>query len=210
MSSGSGFFKLNDSGDSAIIRLPYHDLEELFSESFYEVHEINSQSKDYRAIDCLRGDEDPIEDCPFCENGMKTVPKMFVQVYDVESEEMKIWSTTKARIKDFTATLDKEDLNGKPLFAFEIKIVRDGTGNGTRYNFKKREADNTRLEDLPDFVDIYESKALLKLDADEMEDYIRNKKLPGKEEKSSSRDSIKRRGTRDNTTKRSRRNSDEF
>ena len=182
------FFKLEDDGDSAIIRFPYLNLDDLFDQCFYRVHEINSQTPDYKTVDCLiETPDDPIDICPFCEQNQKAVAKLFIQVYDEKEDTMKLWVSSKARIKDFNAHLLDEDLKGKKLMEAKIKVIRDGKkgDNNTRYNFKIMEFTDVELEDFPELIDLYESKALLKLNADDMDKFLRNGRLPNSQQNNS-------------------------
>ena len=88
---GAGFFSLQDDGDVGKIRFMYNKLEDIEG---YAVHEVKIGDKK-RYVNCLREYGRPVDDCPFCKAGMFVQAKLFLPVYDVETDQVKTWERGK-------------------------------------------------------------------------------------------------------------------
>lgn len=148
-SKGNGsFFSLKNHKDTAKVRFMYESVEDIEG---YAVHEVEVDGRK-RYVNCLREYNEPVENCPLCAAKIRVIPKLFVMLYDVDAEEVKIWD----RGKTFFARL--EGLCGRynPLVSTVFEIERNGKPNdpATKYEMYPLESDDLLLEDLPELPEI--------------------------------------------------------
>ena len=124
----AGFFGLADDGDTAIVRFLYRSSSDVEG---YEVHPVKYKGL-YKNVLCLRdSNEDPIEDCPFCNNEYPKYQKFYIPLLDVESGDVKIWERGLSFYKILTNLCSKY----YPLCdeIFEIERVGAAKDKNTRY-----------------------------------------------------------------------------
>lgn len=170
---GSGkFFSLKGDGDKALVRFMYNTIDDVECMAIHEI-EINGRRV---AVDCLREYNQPREDCPFCEAGLKQVAKVFIPIYNVDSEEPQIWERGKSYLKDLSSLCTRY----KPLVATPIEIERVGApgDTNTKYDRYPQESDETTLEDLPEALDIFNEDIVKQVSFDDMNYYLDHGKLP--------------------------------
>lgn len=78
------FFSLPNDGDEAIVRFPYHSLDEL---ELASVHTVEV-GKGTRNVSCLRGSaKEPLESCPLCAEGIPVRTRVFIRVLQYVKDE---------------------------------------------------------------------------------------------------------------------------
>jgi hypothetical protein len=164
---GGSFFGLRDDKDTAVVRFCYNTLEDIHG---YSVHEVEVDGKK-RYVNCLRNYNDPVDVCPLCANRYKLSARLFVQLYDVEADEVKVWD----RGKNFFTKLSSLCSRYNPLVATEFEIERNGKRGDqkTTYETYALETDDTTLEDLPEVPELLGTLILDKT-AEEMEYFLDN------------------------------------
>ena len=85
-SGGSSFFTLKDDGDVARVRFMYNSMEDVVG---YAVHEVEIDGKK-RYVNCLRSYNEPKSKCPFCNANSFQKAKLYIPVYDIDEDEIKI------------------------------------------------------------------------------------------------------------------------
>lgn len=140
----SNYFSLKDNGDTAKIRFLYNDINDV---SGVVVHEIEVDGKRME-VECLRNYDEPVHNCPLCEDGRKATPKLYVKVYDIDAKESKIWT----RGKSFFQKLSSLCSRYNPLVStpFEVERVGKKGDNNTTYETYPMQSDNSIVEDFPD------------------------------------------------------------
>ena len=128
-----GYFKLENDGDSALVRFAYKDKSEF---EIATVHVVEG----YRRVVCLRDAKDPVDKCPLCAAGEKLFSKFYVKLIeytkDAEGNVVvtpKVWE----RPSSFARTLDSLcEEYGADLCDHVFKVKRKGAKNdtGTTYD----------------------------------------------------------------------------
>lgn len=170
-SNGSSFFRLENDGDLATVRFMYNTVEDVEG---YAVHEIEVGGKK-RYVNCLREYSDPIDMCPLCKARYKVLTKLFVMLYDVNSEEVKIWD----RGKTFYSKLSSLCNRYNPLVSTPFEIERNGKKGDqkTTYETFPLKQDDTILDDLPEAPELLGTLILDKT-AEELEYFLECGEFP--------------------------------
>lgn len=163
--SSGGFFSLKNDKDTARVRFLYNSIDDVEGVACHEV-ELNGKK---RYVNCLREYNQPLSECPFCAAGKFQAAKLFVPLYDIAEDKVKIWE----RGKKFFAKLSSICSRYPNLASHTFEIERNGkTGETTTtYEIYETGKDDTRLEDLPEAPQVIGSIVLDK-SADEMQYYI--------------------------------------
>lgn len=169
-----GFFSLKNDKDTAQVRFMYESLDDAQG---YSVHEVVVDGKN-RYVNCLRAYNEPVEKCPFCQNQEKVIAKLFIPLYNMDTEEVQIWDRGKAFIPTITSLCSRYN----PLVSTPIEIERNGKKGDreTTYMTYPLQADEVGLADLPEQPQILGTIVLDK-NADEMLDYLEYGEFPGTE-----------------------------
>lgn len=120
-----GFFALKNDGDKAVVRI-MHDSPEDFD--LVAVHSVNIDGR-YRNVSCLRGPNDPMDMCPFCDAGEKTYLKIYVHLIEYTKDENgqivatpKVWERTASYAKTLVNYMNEYG----PLSDLVFTITRNG------------------------------------------------------------------------------------
>jgi len=133
----TGFFKLEDDGDSCLVRFLHADEDDF---EIYIVHKVKIQGKD-RWVECT---ED--ETCPLCQSGNKPQLRMFLYMIDRRDGEVKLWERGQTFIP---LILDNIAEYGK-LNERDFKIVRHGKKGDTQTTYTLFPKDKKVEDDLPE------------------------------------------------------------
>lgn len=115
---GGNFFSLKNDKDVATVRFMYNTIEDVEG---YAVHEVEVDGKK-RYVNCLRSYNEPVDKCPLCTARYKVLAKLFVMLYDVDAEEVKVWD----RGKTFFSKLSSLCARYNPLVSTPFEIERNG------------------------------------------------------------------------------------
>lgn len=118
-----GYFKLENDGDSTLVRFAYKNKSEF---QIATVHIVEG----YRRVVCLRDAKEPIEKCPLCAAGEKVLNKFYVKLIEYTKDEQgnvvatpKVWE----RPSGFASVLDSLcEEYGADLCDHVFKIKRRG------------------------------------------------------------------------------------
>ena len=164
---GGGFFSLKNDKDVATVRFMYNTIDDVEG---YSVHEIKVDGKK-RYVNCLREYNQPLDDCPLCAAKYRVIARLFVILYDVESEEVKIWD----RGKTFFSKLSSLCARYNPLVSTPFEIERNGKKGDTKttYETYALDTDDVTLEDLPEVPELL-GTLILDKSYEELEFFLEN------------------------------------
>lgn len=139
-SNSGSFFTLKDDGDKARIRLLYGGIDDLKP---YVVHEVQIGDK-RRYVNCLRDYNEPMDKCPLCAAGYKPIPKLFLKLYNEDTNECQIWE----RGKTYAQRIANLASHFNPLVNEIIEVTRFGKKGDmqTKYEFLPIEDSPTDIE----------------------------------------------------------------
>lgn len=171
---GHGFFSLQNDKDVASVRFLYDGMSDVQG---YAVHEVELDGKK-RYVNCLREYNQPLDVCPFCKAKRSQLVKLFIPVYDIQSDTVKIWERGKKFFGQISGICSRYAQN-EPLCSHVFEIERSGKkgDTSTTYNIFEVDRDNTTLEDLPEVPEIIGGLVLDK-SADDMEYYLDHNEFP--------------------------------
>ena len=173
---GAGFFRLANDGDVARVRFMYGSIDDVEGVS---VHQVQIGDKK-RYVNCLREYNEPISKCPFCREHMPVQAKLFVPVYDVDEDRVKIWERGKKFFNKISGLCSRYP----KLVEKEFEVERHGKAGdqGTTYEiFPVDDCEKLAMEDLPEIPDDF-SKFVLDKSADDMEYFLEEGSFPPDEE----------------------------
>ena len=184
---GSSFFSLKNDGDIARVRFMYRGMNDVMG---YAVHEVTVDDKK-RYVNCLRDYNEPKSKCPFCEANNFQRAKLYIPVYDIDDEEVKIWERGKNFFQKMSALCARYSSADVPLVSHIFEVERHGKKGDTStvYEIYETGADDTKLEDLPEVPDVLGSIILDKT-AEDMREFLDTGYFPNN-------DGAPRRGERD-------------
>lgn len=164
---GGGFFSLKNDKDVATVRFMYNTIEDVEG---FAVHEIEVDGRK-RYVNCLRDYNQPVDDCPLCAAKQRVIAKVFVHVYDEETQEIKVWD----RGKTFFSKLSSLCARYNPLVSTPFEIERNGKkgDTSTTYETYALATDDLTLEDLPEIPELLGTLILDKT-YEELEFYLDN------------------------------------
>ena len=177
---GAGFFSLKNDKETAKVRFMYDSIDDVEG---FAVHEIEIDGKK-RYVDCKRAYNEPVDKCPFCRDSIPQKAKLFVPLYDIASDKVKIWERGKKFFNQI-AQLCSRYAQDEPLCSHVFEIERSGKpgDQGTTYGIFDcaKEQDNTTLEDLPEMPVILGGLVLDKT-PEEMEYYLKHNAFPSEDD----------------------------
>ncbi len=142
----NSFFSLKDDGDSALVRFLINDINDLLGVATHEI-QVGDKKMD---VECLRAYNEPVDNCPLCAAQYKVNAKLFIPLYDMNSNESKIWT----RGKTFFNRMSNLCAKFNPLVATPIEIVRNGKKGDTSTTYDmwpdSAKTDNSIVEDFPE------------------------------------------------------------
>lgn len=173
---GAGYFSLKNDKDVAQVRFMYNNVEDLQA---YAVHEVEVGDRK-RYVNCLRGYDSPIDDCPFCREHMFQRVKFFIPLYNLDADKVQIWDRGKKMGKEMVSLMSRYSNEDIPFVSQVFEIERQGKAGDqtTTYGiYPVGNADDTVLEDLPEPNDIL-GNIILDKTAEDMECYLETGKFP--------------------------------
>ncbi len=175
-SGGAGFFKLNDHGDVARVRILYDKVEDVQG---YAVHRVKLPDSKYgRDVNCLRNYNDPEDMCPFCRQGIPQQAMLYIPLYNIDQDEIQLWSRGKTWFGKIASLCSRYP----HLVSHVFEIERNGKAGDkkTTYELFEVDKDDTRIEDfkVPKVI----GGAILDKTADDMEYYLENGEFPPEED----------------------------
>ena len=162
--NAGSFFQLKDDKDTARVRFLYDTIDDVEG---YVVHQIEVGDRK-RYVGCLRSYNEPIEKCPLCEAQYKQIPKLFLKLYNEDTQEVQIWE----RGKSFFQRISSLAAHYNPLCDEIVEVERNGKKGDmkTTYEFYPTDNSEFNMNDL----EVTDPLGTIILDktADEMNEYL--------------------------------------
>lgn len=151
-SGGSSFFALKNDGDTARVRFMYNGMEDVVG---YAVHEVEVDGKK-RYVNCLREYNEPKSKCPLCADNNFQKAKLYIPLYDIDEDEVKIWERGKNFFGKMSGICARYASGSTPLVSHTFDIERHGKkgDTSTTYEIYETGCDDVTLEDLPELPEI--------------------------------------------------------
>lgn len=129
------FFFLKNNGDSAIVRFMESSITDF---NLLSCHPIQLNGK-FRQLNCLRGANDPIDNCPACKANMKTATKFYVRMLQYVPNEQGVIEAKPVvweRSLNYASQIRDLIMNYGDLKNCIFKITRNGAAGDmkTTYN----------------------------------------------------------------------------
>lgn len=146
-SQSGSYFSLKDDKDVAQVRFLYNGIEDITGIAVHEV-QINGNK---RYVSCLRAYNEPVENCPLCQEGLKVMAKLYIPllVYPQNGQpQIQLWE----RGKNMYAKLSSLAARYQPLCGTIFEIERNGKkgDTNTKYEIYPIETDNMSLDQIVD------------------------------------------------------------
>lgn len=107
--NGNGFFSLADDKDSAVVTFLYEDPDGQDMD-YFVVHRAEIDGRE-RYVNCLAISEDGEsihpEDCPLCEEGFPRVEKLFLQLYNENTDQVETWDRGRSYVSKIVTLINK-------------------------------------------------------------------------------------------------------
>lgn len=177
-SNAGSYFQLKEDKDTANVRFLYRTIEDITGNIVHEIHTDGDPSniKSRKLINCLRSYDEPLSNCPLCASGSKQLPKLFIKIFNEDTQEPQLWE----RGKSYFQRLAGLASHYNPLCDEIVSIERHGVKGDmqTKYEFYPIENKPFDMDsiDIPDPLD---GTTIVELTADEMQDFVTNGVYPG-------------------------------
>lgn len=180
-SSGYGFFRISEDGETKCIRLLYNSIDDIPADI---VHRVVVDGKT-RWVNCLRNNaDDPEHICPLCAAKNPRQRRVFLRVYEITKfnkkgedieGDVKYWDRGNSIISD----LESLSRRYAPLVSHIFEVERKGKRGdmSTQYKFFDTNHDDKTLEDYPAEEDIL-GTIILDKTAEEMNEFIETGSFP--------------------------------
>lgn len=164
--SSTGYFKLANDGDTARVRFMYNSIDDIEG---FSVHQVELPDGRHKYVNCIREYDEPIDNCPLCKAGYKTMPKLFLALYNEDDQTVQVWERGVSFYKKLNGLCKRH----KPLVGSVVELERNGKKGDTKTTYETYDEDNdeTTLEDLPEAPEILGTLVLNK-DYDELQNFV--------------------------------------
>ena len=191
--SSASYFRLKNDKEVAQVRFMYNGIEDVEGVAVHTVEVPGSQYG--RDVNCLRAYNEPVDECPLCKAGYKAKVKIFVPLYNLDVNEVQIWSRSKSYGSTLSSICSRYAKKGN-LVNNVFEIERNGAKGDKQTQYKEYQIDNddTELEDLPEVPDPI-GTAVLDKSFEDLEYYVQHKEFPGSS--SSDEEPVRRRSRRE-------------
>lgn len=189
-SGNANYFKLENDGDSALVRFMYNGIDDVEGTA---VHTIPVEGSQWgRDVNCLRAYNEPVDECPLCKAGYGVKAKIFVPLYNVDDDEVQIWTRSKGYGSVLSSLISHDTKKGNSFVNNIYSIERKGKKGDKQTTYREylEDTDETELEDLPEAPDPIGTVVMDK-SFDELQYYVDNGEFPDKDSKP-----VRRRGSR--------------
>lgn len=178
-------FKLEDDGDVAQVRFLLEDQDDL-NKCYVNTHKIKlgktAKFPNWN-VSCLRDDYDePMKNCPFCQAGISSSVKVFLPLYNLDTDRFEFWERGKTFVPKMTKRMAKyQDF---PSHIFEIEREGEAGSKSTTYALSEVDEDDVTLDELLEQLgldkvpDVIDSGFVLEKTKDEMETYLDTGNFP--------------------------------
>ena len=191
----ASYFKLKDDKDVAQVRFMYNGIEDVEGVA---VHTVDVEGSQYgRDVNCLRAYNEPLDECPLCKKGLKPKVKIYVPLFNIDANEVQIWSKGKSYGATLSGLCSRYAKKGN-LVNNIFEIERNGKKNDkqTTYQAYQVDCDDTELEDLPEAPDPIGTVVMNK-SFEELDYYAKHGTFPSNSSSKDDDEPVRRRKTRE-------------
>lgn len=182
----SDFLKLQDDGDSVVVRFAYSSTEEMMGCD--TVHQVKDPEGKYITVDCLKTDySNPDSVCPLCASGVKLQKVYYLQCRNEETGEMQVWQRSDGFVRNnLLPLLQDYEADGILPTMLPIKIVRNGKKGDmhTKYTLVPKAYDQMTLDQFPEDIDVRAKGIVKELNFMQMQTFVQTGQLPQTEDNS--------------------------
>lgn len=145
-SSGVQGFRLEKDNDKARVIFLYEGPESIDG---WACHRFQIGQKGYTvSVDCPRSKNDPIEKCPACADNMQLYTRLFVRMFNLNTNKVEIWD----RASGFRTELLGMMQYFNPLYGKVYEITRHGSGLQTKYQYQSLNDSGITPEQYAEYV----------------------------------------------------------
>lgn len=174
-SSNGEWFSLKKDKEVANVHILADSMDDM---DFMVVHKVQINGVE-RYVNCLRKAGDPIDNCPLCASGSKPTLRLFLQLYDVNDNKLKIWD----RGKSFSTILESLSRRvPKPLYQTQFEIERNGAPGSTNTSYALYPIQNPEkvVDTLPDKIELLgENSIVLDKSFEELQKFVASGSFDG-------------------------------
>ena len=197
---GGGFFGISNDKEVKQVRFLYNNEDDIEG---FSVHTVEVNGKQ-RYVNCLRSYKDPIDDCPFCRQQMKTQVKLFIPVYNINEDQVQIWDRGKKMFEKMSSLCSHYAVKDNLVnHTFEVERHGKPKDTATTYEIYETGSDDTELTDFEEDMPKILGGLVLDKTADDMEYFLEEGEFPPDDNEEDA--PVKRRGSRDEEEKPARR-----
>jgi hypothetical protein len=172
---GGGFFGISEDKGVKRVRFLYNNADDIEG---FSVHKVEIDGKE-RYVNCPRSYKDPVDDCPFCREQMKTQVKLFIPVYNIDEDQIQIWDRGKKMFEKMTSLCSRyANKNNLVEHVFEVERHGKPKDTATTYEIYEVEKDDTQLEDFEEDMPKILGGLVLEKSAEDMEYYLEANEFP--------------------------------
>ena len=173
--NAGSFFTLKEDKESARVRFLYNTIDDVEG---YVVHEVEvGQDNKKRYVGCLRSYNESPDKCPLCAAGYKQIPKLYIKLFNEDTQEPQIWERGKAYFQRLAGLASRYN----PLCNEIVEVERNGKKGDlqTKYEFYPIENSDFDIES----VECTEPLGTIILDksAEDMQEYLAHGDFPATE-----------------------------
>ena len=178
--NGGSYFSLKDDKDVARVRFLYSSASDIEG---FSVHKVQVGDRE-RYVNCLVDEEagKTAADCPFCRAGIKKQAKLFIPLFNEDTETIQIWE----RGQKYYGKIAGLCARYSNLASRVFEIERNGKKGDTKttYNeYPMGDADGTTVQDILDDCGVEElvnplGTIILDKTEEEMEYYLEHEEFP--------------------------------
>lgn len=147
--NGASFFSLKDDKDVAKVILLYESVEDV--DGFAVHRHIVNDSQYERNINCLREYNEPVDNCPFCQNMDKLYTKVYVTLYNLDTQQVEVWE----RSKNIFGKLSSLNSRYGELFNNVFEIERSGKKGDMKTTYEFYQTKSLDFESLDEVLEEY-------------------------------------------------------
>lgn len=190
---GSSYFSLKNDKDVARVRILLNKPDDI-EDYIYGVHDVIIGDR-HRNVNCLRAYNEPVDKCPFCAEGKKVFPKIYVPLYNEDAGEIQIWERGKGFMSTLSSFLAR--YSNPSVVSHQVEIERNGKAGDmkTTYGLYEVGKDDKTVEDFDEVPEILGSGMLLDKSVDDMNYYLDEGEFPPDD--NSEEEPVRRRSRRD-------------
>ena len=140
-SGGTNYFSLKNDKDTARVRFMYNTMEDVEGVAVHQI-EIGDRK---RYVNCLREYGSPVDSCPLCAARYVQKAKLFIPLYDEETDSIKVWERGKKFFAKLSSICSRYVNSETDLVNHVFEIERNGKAGDQQTTYEIYEVDRDRI-----------------------------------------------------------------